>query len=310
MILVNKSELGAGTRGSSLGFDALRIESLKGDNPINNFIEIEHNNQFIFDKKNDTPESINIEGIYNFYDKNIEKVQDFLQNHNNHIVFSADHSSSPLYFSALRKFTDQKIGVIWIDAHGDLHSPYTSPSGNMHGMPLSIILNSDNKKLAIREPSKKAFSYWEKLKNLGVAGKKVDFEDLSFVGIRDLEKEENNVITQNNISNWKVAELRKFGVEKIAADIQEKYQDYDRIFISFDVDSMDPEDTSYGTGTPVLNGLTFSEANHLVDLLTKLKKKITFEIVEINPLLDSKNKMAETALKIFDTVSKNLKIEY
>lgn len=311
MIIVNKSELGAGTRGSSLGFDALRIESLKRK-PIRKFIEIEQENEHIFWKTGvQFPGGINIDAICTFFERNINRVANYLSKNDNTFIFSADHSSTPLYLSALKSINqDERIGVIWIDAHGDLHSPYTTPSGNMHGMPLCIALGEDNYESKVREPNTKTIEYWERLKNLGTAKPKITYNDLVILGIRDFEKQERKLINDNGVYAKTVEMIRNEKINSILDEVSDYLDSVDRLFISFDVDCMDPEETSYGTGTPVDGGFNFQEAFEITDKLTKLDKKICFEMVEINPLLDVKNRMAELSLKIFENVTNNLNIDY
>lgn len=312
MILVNRSELGAGTRGASLGFEALRIASLENNKPIKKFIELENSNEYLYDMNRANEGALNIDAIYSFFSRNLKSTKSFFdENTQNNFIYSADHSSTPIYLAALKSLNlDERIGVIWIDAHGDLHSPYTTPSGNMHGMPLCIALAEDNLESKVRDLDTVTKEIWENLKSLGNKKAKISYQNLAFLGIRDLEKEEKVLIEKNDVYYKKVPEVREIGIDKISKELENKLSNCDRIFISFDVDSMDPDDTSYGTGTPVKGGFTFEETFEITDRLTKINKNISFEMVEINPLLDNQNKMARTALKIFNNVTKNLKIEF
>jgi arginase len=311
MILVNNSELGAGTRGASLGFDALRIISLEENDPINKVNFLKNENEHLFSTKKDFPSAINIDAINKLFYDSIEDCKEYFMENENHFIYSADHSNTPLYLAALRNIDpNEKIGVIWVDAHGDLHSPYTTPSGNMHGMPLCIALNEDNLDMKKRELDNETIELWEKLKSLGTNKSKINYENLVFLGIRDLEREEKYLIENNDVFYKKVPEVRNQKIEVIVEQIENKLKTCDRLFISFDVDSMDPNDTSYGTGTPVEGGFTLQESFEITDRLTKIQKPISFEMVEINPLLDTQNKMARSAFKIFKNVNQNLKIEY
>lgn len=310
MVLVNKSELGAGTRGSSLGFEALRIESINSK-PINKIKYINDNNHLLFEGESKHKNAKNIDGITDLFYSNLDDVRSYLKTSENHFIFSADHSSTPLYVAALKaNDPNEKIGLIWIDAHGDLHSPYTTPSGNMHGMPVCMILANDNLNVKNNELSDEENKNWQKLKDLGIKGPKIDLDDLVFLGLRDLEQEEVKIINNNNIFAKKVDEVREIGFDKISAQINNHLKECDRIFISFDVDSMDPNDVSFGTGTPVEDGFSFEGTKELLNYLTKSNKKISFEMVEINPLLDNKNKMARKSLEIFELVADNIKIDY
>lgn len=311
MILVNNSELGAGTRGASLGFEALRIISLEENDPISKVTYLKDENEHLFTEQKDFSASINIDAISRLFENNLELCCNYLKKNSNHFIFSADHSNTPVYLAALKKnMPNERIGVIWIDAHGDLHSPYTTPSGNMHGMPLCIALNEDNLDMKVRDLDNDTFVLWKKLKSLGSVGAKINYENLVFLGIRDLEREEKYLIENNDVFYKKVPEVRDQKIDKIIDQIDNKLKSCDRLFISFDVDSMDPNETSYGTGTPVEGGFTLQESLEITDRLTKIEKPISFEMVEINPLLDNQNKMARSAYKIFKKVNHNLKIDY
>jgi len=188
------------------------------------------------------------------------------------------------------------------DAHADLHSPYTSPSGNVHGMPLAAILNEDNKKFDPGDVEEQTAKQWEKLKKVGGIGPKAQPKDLVFIGLRDTEKEEDYLIEKFNITHYPPPLLRQKGMAKVISEIKnEKLKDCDKVYVSFDVDSLDCVEVSYGTGTPVENGLLVNEAKALLKGFMDWEKVIGLEITEINPLLDNKqNKMAETTLDILE----------
>ncbi|GAB5464880.1 MAG: arginase [Candidatus Kapaibacteriales bacterium] len=302
--IVNKSELGAGTRGASLGFDALRFAAYNADSTVfdyRNYIEIPNENDLLFEDDPAPTKGIFIDAVYRLHESIIKTLSPRLRRGDFFpFIISGDHSSAAGYIGAIRKaFPEKRLGVIWIDAHGDLHSPYTSPSGNVHGMPLAAALGYDNREYETNTPQQETIDYWEKLKNAGGTSPKISPEDIVFIGIRDLEKEERALIDKNNIKNYLVGEVRNKGTQKIIEGTLEHLKACDHIFISFDVDSMDPDEVSYGTGTPVPNGLTESEATELVCGLLKNPKSKFFEMMEINPLLDNRgNTMAETAFRI------------
>jgi arginase len=164
-------------------------------------------------------------------------------------------------------------------------------------MSIAALLNEDNKEHQINKPAEETIAYWEKIKNLGGICPKVNYEDIVFVSMRDLERQEDYLMKKHSIRNITVSELRSRGVERIAEIILSAFETYDLIYISFDVDSMDPE-ISKGTGTPVPGGLTEKEAGNLILQLLRSKKVCCFEIVEINPTLDKENLMAENAFEI------------
>ena len=141
------SELGAGTRGSSLAFSAILSASLKLKSDFFNKFpveEIKNENHYLFNYDTNSFAK-NIDGIIKIYARLARKIKSICINNNFPIVISGDHSSAGGIIEGLKaSHPNKKLGVIWIDAHADLHSPLTTPSGNMHGMPLSISLNDDN----------------------------------------------------------------------------------------------------------------------------------------------------------------------
>src|SRR5690606_37908029 len=129
-----------------------------------------------------------------------------------------------------------------------LHSPYTSPSGNMHGMPLAISLDEDNLPNKVNQPDQETLNYWFQIKNIGNIVPKIRYEDLVYIGVRDIEKSESSIIKKNHIKNFSVEYFREKGVERIMNDIMPALEQCDLIYLSFDVDAMDSA-ISRGTGT-------------------------------------------------------------
>lgn len=306
-LVLNASELGAGTRGASLGIDAMKIASIKvGSKYFANYDTtiIEDQNELLYnDIKFDNAKRI--DGVIANYQKTSGVIEKVLMNGEYPVVLAGDHSSAGGTIAGIKKaFPDKRLGVIWIDAHADLHSPYTSPSGNIHGMPLATALDEDNLDHRVKEVSKEVVDQWNKLKNVGGISPKIQPEDLVFVGVRDTEDPEDFLMANKNIKNITVEEVRRAEVREIAEQILNYLGDCDMIYLSFDVDSMDCDLVSYGTGTPVPNGLTEQEAGGLINNLLIDKRVKCFEIVEINPCLDNKqNKMAETAFRILESAT-------
>jgi arginase len=305
-LIVNPSEIAAGTRGASLGPEAIKTAARNSKSHIFSkykVAEIKNFNQ-ILDNNEATGYAKNIDNLIEVYKVVTATISDVVKNQSFPIVLAGDHASAGATVAGLKNvLPNARIGVVWIDAHGDLHSPYTTPSGNMHGMPLSVILGEDNKPCQINPLNDSIIQKWEELKAVGFSGAKVIPEDLIFVGVRDTEPEENEVMKRLELKNFSVEEVRKSGAKLIAIQILEKLMNCDAIYISFDVDSMDPELTSFGTGTPVANGLSKEEAKELLINLVKSEKVIAFELVEVNPCLDNKkNKMAEIAFELIESV--------
>ena len=308
--IFNPSELGAGTFGASLGPAAIQTAARKSKN---NFFG-NYSIQKIQDKNHllEQPTSFRfakrVDGIKEVAVDLSNTVSTALVNETFPFVLSGDHSSGAFTIAGIRKaFPTKRLGVIWIDAHGDLHSPFTTPSGNLHGMPLAIALGEDNLEMQRNDPDERTKNQWSELKNLSGVCPMINPTDLVFVGVRDTEKEEDFLIEKHRIRNLKVEEVRKNGVEQTLAEINHLLKNCDILYVSFDVDSMDPDQTSYGTGTPVKNGLTIQEAHSLLVGLAKDTRTTCIELVEVNPCLDDKvNKMAEVAFELIQSMAQTI----
>ncbi len=301
-IIENSSEIGAGTRGASLGIGALKVVAHNSDSGYFGKYE-----RFIIDSENDLlnhPSAFKyakrIDGMVNVYQNTMDVVAHVMNNGDFPLVFSGDHACAGGTIAGIKKANPNKrLGVVWIDAHADLHTPYTTPSGNIHGMPLSTALNSDNLDSQINEPDEETVAMWGQLKGMGNIAPKLKMEDLVLISVRDTEQPEDDFIAKNKIRNYTVEEIRQNKVTAIVDEIKEKLKECDIIYVSFDVDSMDCILVSKGTGTPVENGLNPEETNELLSCLAEWDKTVCVEVVEINPCLDNKiNKMAETAYEI------------
>ena len=309
-LLKNRSDIGAGTRGSDLGIDALEIAAINQDNDFFHrhlFQDIVTHNETIY-QKNTNSFAKRIEHVAEQCNRVCDAVSTAILQNYFPVVLSGDHSSALGTISGIKKaHPNKKLGVVWIDAHADIHSPYTSPSGNIHGMPLAAALSFDHKHLQVNEISVDTIHYWNVLKNIGTTDPKLKPENLVYFGLRDFEPAEKQVIEEASISNFTVEQLRENGLKNILAAIIKKFEDVDEIYISFDVDSMDCDQISYGTGTPVKSGFLPDEINQILEQLFFTKKVVCLEIAEINPLLDNKgNKMAETAFQILSNFEQQL----
>lgn len=308
--LVQCSEIGAGTRGSSLGPDAIMMASLNVESELFNrypFEQIPDLNDSLFEPTS-TPNALRIKQMLATWNAQSESVMRNMRMSKVPVILSGDHASAGGTIAGIKMtHPDKRLGVVWIDAHADLHTPYTTPSGNIHGMPLGASIATDNLDMQRNSPNEETVDYWERMKNLGGLSPKILPQDLIFVGVRDTEKEEIHLMTQHNIINYEVAEVDDMGMNKIGKEILEELKDCDIIYVSFDVDSMDPDEVSYGTGTPVQDGITPDQAKNLLSVLLADPKVVCFEMVEVNPLLDKKgNKMASTALSILEKAVETL----
>ncbi len=300
-----KSEIGAGTRGASLGVDALKIAAFDFGSDIFKNVpssKVKTENSSLFNPTN-TSHGKRIANVFNVCSGVADAVSAELKKNTFPIVLSGDHSTSIGTMAGIKKANPNKrLGVIWIDAHVDIHSPYTTPTGNLHGMPIAAALNEDNKANKLNNPSKETIAYWNKLKKLGGVQPMFNYEDLVFISARDMEPEESYLLKENKVKVFKTAEVRRKGVEKIAREAMVYLNDCDLIYVSFDVDSMDSS-ISKGTGTPVRNGITNKEAGSLCVRLVQNEKVCCFEMTEINPILDNKNCMADNAFQILQMVA-------
>lgn len=311
-IIEVKSEIGAGTRGASMGVDAIKIAALDfGSNFFKKYksVEVPNENKLLLEPVvHDYAKRI--KGIYNLNDRIAKEIQKTLKADEVPIVLAGDHSSALGTISGIRMaYPDKRLGVIWIDAHADIHSPYTTPSGNMHGMPIACVLGEDNRERQQNKPDDETIEYWEKLKNLGGICPKIHYNDLVYIALRDFEAPEEFLIKRNKVRVFNLQEIRKKAVERIAIDSLNYLDHCDMIYVSFDVDSMDSRISS-GTGTPVPNGITEKEAGNLIYYIMRSKKIVCFEMVEINPTLDRENHMAENAFEILQKATNQLSNDF
>ena len=309
-IIENASEIGAGTRGASLGIDAMKVVArTKGDSFFGDY------ERFLINDLNDMLDepvryknARRIDGLSQVYSDTIDVLGHIIGQGDYPLVLSGDHACAAGTIAGIKKaYPDKRLGVIWIDAHADLHTPYTTPSGNIHGMPLAIALATNNEESRINDPQEPVIEQWNALKDMGVPGPKLNTEDLVFISVRDTEDPEDEFMARNKVKNYSVEEVRIKGQENVAAEIKEKMKGCDIVYVSFDVDSMDCILVSKGTGTPVENGLTPDEADFFVNEFASWEKTCCVEMVEINPCLDNKtNKMAETAYDILTQLAKTI----
>lgn len=294
------SEIGAGTRGASLGIDAIKIAAL--DFMSNFFVhfpseKVETFNNMLFEPIQ-SPYAKRINGVLGIYERISKAVSDSIKSNFFPVILSGDHSTAGGTIAGIKIAKPKsKLGVIWIDAHADLHTPYTTPSGNMHGMPLATAIAEDNQEMKAHELDEKTAKVWDQLKSLGKIDQKVLPEDIVFISLRDYEKEERFLIEKYGMKVITTAEVRRIGAENVSRKVLRYLSDCTDIYVSFDVDSLDSS-ISKGTGTPVGNGLKEREAEDLISKFMQNRKICCFEITEVNPTLDKENLMAEIAFNI------------
>ncbi len=304
-LLEVRSELGAGTRGAGMGIDALRVACLnKGSDFFRRFnsVVVPDLNHVLFDK-NHFPFAKHIDSIHTVQKGIASAVEQTLRFGEFPLVLAGDHSSANATIAGIKAtYPHKTLGVVWIDAHADIHSPYTTPSGNVHGMPLAAALGQDNLAHQRNQPDPETEFFWRRLQNLGEPGPKLTPDHLVYVVVRDTEAQENAIIEELGIKNFRLEEFRRKGPQQVAREIYEQLRFCDLVYISFDVDSLDSR-FSKGTGTPVELGLDVPEAVALCRALLENDRVVCFEMVEINPTLDSENTMAKNAFNILEAAA-------
>lgn len=294
------SEIGAGTRGASLGIEAIKIAAL--DFMSSFFVhfpteKISHENKLLYEPI-ESPYAKRIKGAIAMLEKTSNAVADSIKNKFFPIVLSGDHSIAAGTIAGIKLAKPHsRLGVIWIDAHADMHTPYTIPSGNIHGMSLAISLNEDNLECGVHDLDEETIKLWNSIKNIGKTAPKILPEDVTFISLRDYEKEEKHLIDKYGMKVISTKEVRSKGVEQIIKYINRHMQHCTDIYVSFDVDSLDSS-ISKGSGTPVANGLREKELEDLISKIMQHPKICCFEISEVNPTLDRENMMAEIAFTI------------
>ncbi len=195
------------------------------------------------------------------------------------IFLGGDHSISLGSVAAAAQ--NGPVGVIWIDAHGDFNTPQTSPSGNIHGMPAAALVGDGA----------------EVLVNIGFPGPKVRPEQIVQVGVRDLDPLERERLGQSGLHVFTMRQIDELGMAKVARQALDRLSHLERLHISLDMDSLDPEEAA-GVGTPVPGGLTYREAHLLMEIFGDSGRVQSLDIVEINPILDHRNRTAELAVEL------------
>lgn len=195
------------------------------------------------------------------------------------LFLGGDHSLSIGTVSAVSQMG--KVGVLWVDAHADMNTPRTSPSGNIHGMSVAALLGDGP----------------DELTRIGGVYPKLQPRDVAMVGLRNLDAEEKNRVAKIGIMPYTMRDVDELGMYTVANRILEWFSDYDYLHISLDLDGCDPS-FAPGVGTPVNGGLTYREAHLLMEILHDSGKVRTVDVVEVNPVLDERNRTADIAVDL------------
>lgn len=282
-------DLGQSRRGVDMGPSAMRyagaIEKLQelnidthdlGDIPINRP-----------DQKNiDNDSNLkNLEQVIEANEKLAKMVDQEIEKGQFPLVLGGDHSIAIGSLAGVSKHYDN-LGVIWYDAHGDLNSSETSPSGNIHGMPLAASLGIGH----------------EKLTNLYGNAPKIKPENIVIVGARSLDPGERELIRERGIKVYTMHEIDRMGMSKVIEETIDYLKDRtDGIHLSLDLDGLDPSEAP-GVGTPVIGGITYRESHLAMEMLAEAEVITSAEFVEVNPILDDKNKTATVAVALMGSL--------
>jgi arginase len=199
------------------------------------------------------------------------------------VFLGGDHSISIGTVASAAK--DGPVGLLWIDAHGDYNTPESSPTGNIHGMPVAVLTGEGPAPLV----------------NLGYPGVKVHTSHVVYVGVRDLDPHERERLAHSGITVFTMRHVDELGMAAIARQALDRLGHLKRIHVSLDMDSLDPAEAP-GVGTPVPGGLSYREAHLLMEILGDSGKVSSLDVVEINPILDDGNKTAELAVGLIASI--------
>jgi arginase len=196
------------------------------------------------------------------------------------VVLGGDHSVALGTLGGLARAREPG-GVLWIDAHGDLNRPDTSPTGNVHGMPLAASLG-----LAGREFESEAWSL-----------PAVEPDRVALLGVRSLDDSERRLLQESEIRVFTMSEIDRIGVERAVAEALDRVAGPGFVHVSIDLDALDPE-VAPGVGTPVRGGLSYREAHLALELVAESGLAGSLEVVEVNPILDRENQTARLAVEL------------
>lgn len=227
----------------------------------------------------------NLKAVAEGNERLAEEIDDIIQQNRFPLVLGGDHSIAIGTLAGVAKHY-KELGVIWYDAHGDLNTADTSPSGNIHGMPLAASLGYGH-------PS---------LTEIGDYSPKIKPENVVVIGARDLDDGEKEFIKENNIKVYTMHEIDRLGM----AQVMEQTIDYlknrtDGVHLSLDLDGLDPNDAP-GVGTPVLGGISYRESHLAMEMLAESHLVTSAEFVEINPILDRENQTAKVAVALMGSL--------
>jgi arginase len=174
-----------------------------------------------------------------------------------------------------------QIGVLWIDAHGDFNTPETSPSGNLHGMPLAALTGRGATEMT----------------DIFGEGPTLADRDVVVLGLRSLDPGERDLLRSSDVGVFTMREIDEQGIGRVAQQALQRLAHCQALHVSLDMDALDPQEAG-GVGTPVPGGLTYREAHLLMETLASADRVASVDVVEINPILDERNRTARIAVDL------------
>lgn len=281
-------DLGSGRRGVDMGPSALRIAHLSEKLEALGYKVLDQGDisiQIIEKQKVGNTKLKYLKEILKTNEVLAKRVNKILDNNNFPLILGGDHSMAIGTIAGIAnhcKKNNKRLGVIWIDAHADMNTPETTPSGNIHGMPLAIALGLGD----------------ERLTNLFSFSPKVDPKNVVIIGARSIDLFERNNIQDLNVQVYTMTDVDKIGIHRIISRVLKQFKsNVDHIHVSFDVDSVEPTVVP-GVGTPVPGGLSYREAHLLMETIADCGCMSSLEITEVNPILDNKNSTAEFTVEL------------
>lgn len=282
-------DLGQTRRGVDMGPSAIRYAGVSERLESLNYVVHDEGDIRVEIKEraqSDTESNLkNLKAVADGNEKLSQKVDEAIRSNRFPLVLGGDHSIAIGTLAGVSKHY-KNLGVIWYDAHGDLNTAETSPSGNIHGMPLAV-------SLGIGHPT---------LTNIGGYCPKVKPENIVIIGARSLDEGERILIKENGIKVYTMHEVDRLGMTKVMEEtISYLKERTDGVHLSLDLDGLDPEEAP-GVGTPVAGGLSYRESHLAMEMLSESNIITSAEFVEINPILDEKNKTADVAVALMSSL--------
>jgi len=281
-------DLGAGRRGVDMGPSAIRIAGVHQTLTGLGFQVADDGDVAVpspESRKSGDPSARYLGEIYHVCNRLRLRVRRTLEAGEVPVVLGGDHSIAIGTVSGVSEFfrgRNQEVGLIWVDAHADMNTPESSPSGNVHGMPLAALLGFGS----------------ERLVEMGGFAPKVRREHTCLIGIRNLDKHEKVLLQQSGVRAYTMRDLDERGMRAVMAEALELVSTGTAGFhVSFDLDGMDPKEVP-GVGTPVKGGINWREANLLMEMVADSSKMCSLEITELNPVLDMCNASGQVAVDL------------